>query len=243
MISDQELISKLQTLKQIAPSKEWVFSAKMQILEQNKVFAPVMQSEGQGILHILQSFLYNRRIAYSFAVLLLLVFGGYALSPITELKNTDNKPSVALLAAEAELKNNFKIMAEKSENLALAIEREPQRIESAIAETKVAVKNVTESIRKEPELTNTIASEVSKSRTYLTIAGEDSDLKEAADGFHKLICERMLPVLEKNAVLEEDQQLLKDIKAMYENKEYALAFENMLMLNAQIQTKIEVSGE
>lgn len=246
-MKQQELISKLQELKQIKPNANWVLLSKNQILD-----TKVHGIERVGIVKNLGNIfnvIFGRKLAYSFAAFLFIALGVYGLTNVISLQNAKNtNQPIALLAAEAELQNNFRILDEKSKNLMEVIEKEPGKVNVAIQETKVAVESVTESIKKEPMLSKKVALEVSKNRTYLNIAGND-ELDKEYDNLFKTASEQLLEDLKNVALPEERKEFLDKIsvdytKGLYEGK-YSVLLEDILMFNAglMIENSVGKSGE
>ena len=243
-MTQQELISKLQELKQIKPNADWVLLSKNQILSTKAHrIEPIGNAKNIGNIF---NVIFGRKLAYSFATFLFLAVGAYGLANIISLQNAKdtNQPAIALLAAEAELQNNFRVLEEKSKNLMEVIEKEPGKVDMAIQETKVAVENVTDSIKKEPLLSKKAALEVSKNRTYLNIAGNDA-LDEEYDNLFKTASLQLLEDL-KNVVLPDDRKEFLDkiskdyTEGLYEGK-YSVLLEDILMFNASLIIENSVS--
>lgn len=231
-MEEKELISKLQTLKQIRPNQNWVVLTKNQILGQS---APVKAARPSYIPNIFD-IIFQRKLAYAMAVLLIVLIGAYSLVNFISFQQVNNS-KIALLAAEAELKNNFRIMGETSKSLKEAIESEPQKIDQAVEEAKVAVKNTTELIKKEPSLAKTVAAEAVKNRTYLNIAGRE-DFNEVNDAFYKTTLEALFDYYEEVSMLQEQRQAFELIRDSYNKGEIVPAVGLELILQV-----VNSSGE
>lgn len=213
----QELIKKLQSLKQVKPRENWVLFNKNQILSASHQEYTTAKTDYVRSLGNMFEIVFRGKLAYSFslAVILFIAIGTYAL---VSMQKANSNSNVALLAAEAELRSNFTIMAEKSKNLAKVIESEPQKVDKAIEETKIAVEKVTESIKKDPSLAKTVASETMKNRTYLNIIGRD-DLAEANDTLYSTTLDTLFNYYEDVTMPQEQHEALELIKDSYKKGE------------------------
>jgi len=240
-MTEQELIFKLQALKQIKPSTNWVASAKMSILEsgitENKTVAqPSYVSTLSNVFALIYG---KKKLAYSFAVLLFVftgIYGAMQFSSLQQAKVAVKNSTVALLAAQIELEGNVSILKEKSRSLADTPKDQPESINLAAKEVESVVKNLTESIKKDPQLAKAVALDINNNKTLLSVVGS-SELKEASDDLYKTIDEQMIADLEKTTLTESLQKTLVTIKNLYNEKKYASALESILLLGASIESK------
>jgi len=221
-MTEQELITKLQSLKQIKPRENWVLFTKNQILNNNSQEHTLENTNYLKAFGNMLGIVFGGKFAYSLAVLLFVAFGLYTF---VSLQKDNNNSAIALLAAEAELKNNLTIMAEKSRNLVEAIESEPQKVEQAIEETKTAVKNATESVKnatesvkEDPSLMEVVALETIRNRTYLNVAGRE-DLKETNEEFYNMTLKALFEYYGEKTITEDQEKELESIKNSHEKGE------------------------
>jgi len=219
-MTEQELIQKLQSLKQIKPRENWVLFTKNQILNNNIQEEIINKANYAKVFNNVLDVIFSRKLsfAYSFLALLLVLVGTYSFLGIYPLQKIK-------MDAETELKNNFKIMAEKSQNLAAAIENEPQKVEQAIEETKTAVKNATESVKnatesvkEDPSLMEVVALETIRNRTYLNVAGRE-DLKETNEEFYNMTLKALFEYYGEKTITEDQEKELESIKNSHEKGE------------------------
>lgn len=231
-MTEKELISKLKELKQIKPKESWVFSLKTNIFESNPVHSNgFKKAEYAQITPNIISLVYGKRkLAYSFAVLLFIFTGLYSFMNFYSLQQA-KIANENLLMVQAELTSNVKIFKEKSVNLAEVVKMDQmEKIDLAIEEAKIATENLTDSIKKEPSLAKTIASEISNNKTYLNVAGSEY-LQETSNDLYKTIDEQLINDLKKATLTYDQQKSLEEIVYLYDKKEYADALESILMLN------------
>ncbi len=230
-MTQEELILSIKSLKHIKPRENWVVFTKSRILSHSNKDYEVIKTNSAFFLGNIFEVFFTRKLAYSLVAILLVAAGAYSLINITSFQN--NK--VELLASEAKLKNDFKILEEKSKYLMETIERDPEGVDMAIEATRVAVENIADSIKEEPSLAKTVALEV-KNRTYLNVEGHD-DLKEAENGMYKNIVWPLIAGLDPTTLTKNQQQSLEEIKNLYEQKEYAVSFEKFLMLYTGLKSE------
>ncbi len=238
MISEKELISKLQELRQVKPNQNWVVFTKRQILGiEAPVKAPdeAIKPSYADIISSVFSLVFQRKLAYALAVLLFVFAGTLGFLKLMPQNNVDvaEKSPAALVAIKSDVEQ-FKI---KSKNLAEATKYNPESVPLAIEEVKEITVELIVAIKKDPQLAKEIALEVNNNKTYLDIEG-GSDLKEASDVLYKIIDEQMIKDLENTTLTESQQEALKIAKDLYDKGEYTSALENILLLNAAIGSVI-----
>ena len=239
-MTEKELISRLQTLKQIKPRKDWVILAKNQILglsakaESNFFKAKATINNKPNYREVLLNIFrmsFQRKFAYTLGAFLFIVLGvfgfiNYSLPGDQNLKVAKESPA-ALVA----IKNNVEDFKTKSKNLSEIAKFNPKDIPLAIKEVKDAAKEITDAVQKDPKLAKEIALEVNNNKTYLNVVEAD-DLKETSDILYKTIVEQMIKDLENTILTESQQETLKTIKDLYNEKRYSNALESALLLNA-----------
>ena len=77
-ITEAQLIESLKQLKEINPRKEWAVLLKTKILAEKQV-APV-QAKFAGFMSVVSSAFTSRKLAYSFAAILILIVGSFGIS-------------------------------------------------------------------------------------------------------------------------------------------------------------------
>lgn len=215
MYTEKQLISKLSQLKQIKPTKSWVFSVKMSILESDAIEskAVVRTNRGWNVSNLFGLFS-QRKLAYAFAVLLFAFIGTasflkYGLPQASNVKVANQSADNSV--AQATLQDNVKDFKTKSENLAQVLQSKSSIAPLAIKEVKEAAKTLADTIQKNPQLAKTIALDVNNSKTYLDIpaGSEGDDLKEALNTPYKALVEQLIKD-EKEMTLTHDQQMVLD---------------------------------
>ncbi|MBX4200980.1 hypothetical protein KW786_02520 [Candidatus Parcubacteria bacterium] len=237
-MEDKELIAKLQELKNIKPSNTWVLLSKQNILGNAKpVMQPAYKSTFSSVMSLVMA---QRKLAYALASILL-VFGGlvgflrYGLPQSNVPGN-----SVAVLSAQAAL-SDFKT---KSQNLAtVAGDKSPSSSRPlAVKQAKDAVKNLEETIKKDPEAAKSVALDVNNNKTLLNVTGEDEDtaeLKASENELYKTLAAQLIKDLEGETLTPGQKDQLATIKEGFNKKgaDYSVTLRDILLLKASKESK------
>lgn len=233
--TEQELISKLQLLKEVKPRENWVAFVKTQVLSGSPAEQNISKPSFAEVFGNIFKAAFERKLAYSAAVLLLVITAGAfifmkGILPGGTVLNLGQNSTASLAAA----KSNVEELKTKSRILSDLVSHNPKDVSSAAKEVKDAAQKLTEEIQKNPHLAKAVALEVNNNKTYLEIAG-GNDLKETSDVLYKTIVEQMIKDLENTTLAEGQQESLGIVKNLYEEKEYASALESILLLDIAIK--------
>lgn len=228
-MTDQELIAKLQGLKNIKPSQDWV------VLSKNHILSAILVAEKQpvykSIFSNISSLFYQKKLVYSFAVLLFLITAGVTFFEFGLSGQHENLAgqSTASSLAESALKSNVADLKSKSQSLANAVQNNSENVSLVIEEVKDATKNLKVAIQKNPGLVKIIALDVNNSKSLLDIAG-GSDLKATSDDLYKTIDDQMIADLKKTTLTKDQQGALNHIQDLYSQGKYSDALVNILLI-------------
>jgi hypothetical protein len=241
-MDDNQLISKIKSLKQIKPEDNWVALVRSQILgtearnttENNRLDSGRLFNNIFGLL-------FQKKLAYAYAAIMFALIGvsglGYLLTQ--DIKVIEESP-----AALIEIKSNLETFREKSKSFSeIAKNESPQNVSLAMKEVKDAAKNLTDAVQKNPKLARTIALEVNNNKTYLNVQG-GSDLKETSDNLCKAVIgpmiedtEKLVGDIGKESLVEGYRRSLDEIKAMQNQDGCYSALENILLLYIAVSGK------
>ena len=248
-MTEQELISRLQSLKQIKPRENWVVFAKTKIFDapvyakyaniktaRNSVFSDTLASIFQKkVAYAFAAFLFattNKKVAYAFAAFLFVVAGMFGFMKYGFFNNPANV-QVAQVSQEhlTAIKSNVEEFKTKSKILSqMTKSSDLKEIALAVKEIKDVAKELTEAIKNDSQLAKEVALDINNNKTYLDIEGE-GDLKETSDILYKTIDEQMIKDLEGATLTESQQEALKIAKKLYDEGKYSNALESILLLN------------
>lgn len=241
MMTEQELISKLQSLKKIKPRESWVVLAKSQILDhstslgaKNKVFED--KTVKSSVFSDILGMIFQRKLAYALAAFLFVVAGLFGVMKYNAPNDTTDVKIVqqsqeSLVAIKSDVED-FKA---KSKNLSQIAQSNSQDITLAVKEVKEAANELTKAIKNDPQLAKEVALDINNNKTYLDIAGGD-DLKETSDILYKTIDEQMIKDLENTTLTESQQKALNIAKDLYNERKYSSALESILLLDMSMKS-------
>ncbi len=244
-MTQKQLISKLQELKQVKPRKDWVLLAKMDILGlsaktesivmERKAIPQIQPSYKWNFSNIL-GLIYQRKFAYAFAVFLFIFMGMFGIAQYTlpgdmlfSVKKMTEQ-SQASLIGESNIKNNFENLKKRSQDLAQAVkDKKDGNISFAIKEVRDATSSLNDAIAKDPKLAKEFAVEIKDNKTLLdNIGGED--LKQTSDTLYKTIDSQMIADLQNTSLTESQQKTLTEINDLYNQGKYFDALEKILLI-------------
>lgn len=208
-ITEKQLIESLSQLKEIKPRKEWAVLLKSQILSEREV-APV-QAKSVGIMDIFQTVFSQRKLAYSFAVVLLLIFGAFGATRLLSDGNAERqvalKQNVAAISTKiTELTKDLNADSFKDVASAKKLADGVQTIKKLQAKTFADMPGTPE----EKSLTDAIAS-IDNTLAPL-VKNEINDLN--------------------NTTLTDAQKnILTNVQKLYDQGKYAEALEEILLIN------------
>ncbi|OGN03617.1 MAG: hypothetical protein A2655_03430 [Candidatus Yanofskybacteria bacterium RIFCSPHIGHO2_01_FULL_43_42] len=233
MMTEQELISRLQSLKQIKPRENWVVFAKTKIFD-----APVyakyanIKTARNSVFSDTLASIFQKKVAYAFAAFLFVVAGMFGFMKYGFFNNPANV-QVAQVSQEhlTAIKSNVEEFKTKSKILSqMTKSSDLKEIALAVKEIKDVAKELTEAIKNDSQLAKEVALDINNNKTYLDIEGE-GDLKETSDILYKTIDEQMIKDLEGATLTESQQEALKIAKKLYDEGKYSNALESILLLN------------
>lgn len=240
-MNEKQLIAKIQELRQIKPRQEWVVLVKAQILGNNVAENKWEKDKARNvsILDIFRSLIFQRRLAYSLAIIVLVIIGmfGFAqytvpgdlLFPVKKITEQSQTPLEIAISRSDDLVKVAK--TNKLQNL-------PPAIREFQASISQAAKNLTEEVdKKDSRAIKEIAFQVKKledNKKQLETLGIDlseaQETKELNDALAPLV-EREIEDLEKATLTDDQQKTLDEIKDLYKQGNYSDALEKVLLIN------------
>src|SRR3989344_1645646 len=234
-MEDQELIFKIQQLKQIKPRKDWAVLSKSQIFGNNISDVKVNKAIHTGFsLNPFKAY-FGRRHVYSLAAFLFISAGlvGFMKYGSFQDVKVSQKSIASLPSTESALKNsNVEELKLKSQNLINVTKNKPQDFALAIKEIKTATNNLTEAIKNDPKLAGEVAMEVKNNGTLLSVVSE-TELEQASDALYKTIDEQMIKDLETTTLTEDQKIIFSEAKDLFEQAKYSVVLEKILLINSR----------
>lgn len=241
-ITQEQLISQVKLLKEIKPRKEWAVLLKSEILagDQETVKIPAQKVGVWDLIGNLNfGFGASRKLAYSFAAFLFVIFGAFGfveytmpgdlLFPVKKIA----EQSQAALTGQSGLEQGVTILHNRINDLALvAKEGRKNNISSAINEVKenasYLAKNLGSGSVKNQQTLKEIAVSL---KTLANVPGTDlAENPEVVNLYQRVVVNQIVD-LEKSTLTNEQKQILEEVKQLYADGQYIDALEKILLIN------------
>jgi len=247
-ITQKQIIESLKQMKEIKPRQEWAILLKSQILapKQVEIEVPVKQKtilrqgyareKSVGILDIISSVFFQRKLAYSSALALFLIVGifGFAqytipgdlLFPLKEV----TEQSTAALTGHTTLNQDVANLNNSINNLA-QVNKDgrkdtiPSAISKINASASVLANNLINNSVQDPQKLNEISQTLNK--TLADIPG--TDLTETS-GVQDLL-QALIADYQKTTMTDDQKDTLTEAKDLYNQGKYTDALEKILLIN------------
>lgn len=227
-ITEENLISQVKMLKNIEPRKEWVSLLKSQIIE----------TKSASILDILSAVFFQKRLAYAFAVLAIMVVGvlgfaqytvpGDALFPIKKLA----EQSQANLMGKTTINKEIANLSNRINDLAqVAKDGKTENFPAVMAEIESNASELAKGLKNETADVFAIKEIVASLRTLADVPGADLSENQDVKDLYEAVVFSQIADLEKTTLTEEQQDALDEAKVLYDEGKYAQALEKVLMIN------------
>ncbi len=247
-MTEEQIIAKLQTLKNIKPRENWVVFAKANIFGSEAVaFQPVKKPGFKEILSGMFGLTLQRKFIYSFTTIALMFAGVFGFAQYTlpgdmlfEVKKITEQ-SQAALVRESDVKSNVETFKKRSHDLSLVVKNNKGGNKvSAIREVKDAAKNLALAIKKDTALAKEVALEIQNNQTLLAVLSEE-DLKETSGDLIKVVTIQLAGDLEaKIEKTETEAAFLAEIQLLVKAGKYQEALEKILLINEKEPTDKEI---
>lgn len=239
-MTEKDLIKKIRELKQIQPKKDWVVLTKSQIFGK--------QREQFSLVESLRLILYYKP-AYAGVLAILILFGLFGFSQnslpgdlLYPLKKITEKSQAVFVSEDEKPKYQLEIANKRLEELnKVATTNQVKNLASAIEEYQISVSRAAEDLKKikEPEKAKEVVIEIKKleaikQKVEKVLATKiDADGEENGDSIQELYktpAEVLIQDSEKRTLSEENQEILKEAKELYQAGSYSAALEKILLI-------------
>lgn len=235
MRSETELIKKIQKLREVKPSKNWVVLTKNQILGEEFVpeASPKMSFWG----------LFQYKYSFASLVIILVLLGTFTFAQdalpgdfLYSLKKVGEKARVSFLPEEEKPHLQLEYANEKLESLVKVVQAQnTKKVAPIIEEYQANVSEAAKSLNKISKLdvgeivqkTRKIEENKQKIEALGIIVGETEELNNAL----AQIVEGQIEDLKKASLSEKQEEFLLEIEEDYEEKNYSEALEKILFLS------------
>ena len=227
--TEKQLISKLQELRQIKPSNDWVVFTKEQVFGKEKTrpefsFISFIKEIQKG-----ERFVFQHKPAFAFALSLLILIGvfGFAQNSVPgdslfSLKKITEKSQAVFVSERNQAKYDLEMAGKRLDDLfKIAEENEVKNLAPAINEYQESISKAVESLAKaeNSDIIEEIANIEQKVKTLGILGIEIGNIQEE---IYKIYVEREMNDLEG--------EILEQVQQDYEAGDYYDALEKILLL-------------
>lgn len=241
-MTEKQLISKIQKLKNVKPDPNWVFFTKERILGREKKpessFLAFIKEIQKG-----ERFVFAHKPAFAFITCLLILIGlfGFAQNSVPgeslfTLKRITEQGQSVFIPKKDQTKHSLEIANKRLDDLTkIAEKNEVKKLAPAINEYQETVSKAAENLAKEesPEAIKEIAGvikELEQKEEQVKSLGIEIGENEELKSVLAQIVENEIKDLENRSLTEEQEESLAEIKLDYEQGEYSKALEKILIL-------------
>lgn len=231
--TEKQLISKLQELRQLKPSNDWVVLTKEQIFQEEK----------SKKLNLFFEFLFQHKPAFASLLVLAILFGLFGFvqksvpgDTLYSLKKIAEKSQAVFISKKAQPRRDLELANKRLDDLTkIAEANQTQKLAPAIKEYQESVSQAAESLAKaEPENVKGIVEEIKKleekGKKIKALGIEIGNGEKLEELLYAKIVERQIEDFEGQVLSEEKQEILAEVKEDYENVNYKEALEKILLL-------------
>jgi uncharacterized protein YoxC len=250
-ITQKQLIESLKQFKEIKPRKEWAVLLKSQILAPStkvlvrvekkhvELEVPVKQAKSVGIMDVLSSVFFQRKLAYAFAVVLFLIVGVFGFARYTvpgdmlfSIKKISEQ-SQAALTGQSGLKQDVATLSNRINDLAqVAKDGRTDNIPSAISEINADLSKLAKNLKNNPvNNPQTIKDIASSLKTLADVPGTDLSENQDVKDLYQTVVQSQIADLQKTTLTDDQKNTLAEAQDLYNQGKYTDALEKILLIN------------
>ena len=238
--TEKHLISKLQELRQIRPSNDWVVFTKEEVLGKEKTrpefsFISFVKEIQRG-----ERFVFRHKPAFAFALAMVVLIGvfGFAQNSVPgdslfSIKKITEKGTEVFVSEKNQAKYDLEMAGKRLDDLTkIAVENEVKNLAPAINEYKESVSKAAGSLATMGSVKE-IVEEIKKleeKEEQVKSLGIEIGESEELDSVLAKIVEIEIEDLEGKTLIEEKEEVLAEVKQDYEAGDYFQALEKILLL-------------
>ena len=222
-ISEKQLIESLKQLKEIKPRKEWAVLLRSQIVTE-QVQEPV-RAESANFISAFSSTFFQKKMAYSFAAVLILAAGVFGLSRLLPAGQLPQK-NIASLTQQATLQQNVEALNSKINSLAASSKANKVAINDIDKNVSALAKTLKANPVKDSQTLKSIANSL-KTLADVTGKGADFTADPNVQALYQTVVESQIADLQKTTLTQDQQKILAQAQGLYKKGDYSGALEKI----------------
>jgi len=245
--TEKQLISKLQELRQIKPSNDWVVFTKEEIFGSSVAEARKEKTSPEfsfiSFIKEIQRgerFVFRHKPAFAMLVVFIVLIGvfGFAQNSVPgdslfSLKKMTEKGTSVFVSGKDQAKHDLEMAGKRLDDLTkIAQENEVKNLAPAINEYKESVSKAAESLatmESVKEIIEEIKKLEEKEEKVKSLGIEIGESEELHSALAKIV-EMEINDLEEKILSEDKEEILAEVKQDYEAGNYSEALEKVLLL-------------
>jgi hypothetical protein len=205
-ITEKQLIESLSQLKEIKPRKEWAVLLKSQILAEPASVKDFGVAK-VGFWDVVSSMLFQRKMAYSFAAVLLLIAGAFGLAKLLPNEVALQKQTASITAPATKV-------AQADPKVIAGIKNLNQALKSNPVHDAKAIQNIASSLK-----------------TLADVPGSNLTANPDMQDLYKTVVAQQILDLQKTSLTNDQKKILDDTVHLYNTGKYSDALEQILLIN------------
>ena len=236
-ITQKKLIESLKQMKEIKPRQEWASLLKSQILADlpasatPKALQAGKKADFAGFMNTFSSVFSQRKLAYSFAAILLLVAGAFGLVKLFPSGGVVTQ--TASLTQQTPLSQNVVAFNSNINDLAAAAkDGKTNNMPSAISKVGANASKLAKSLKANPtQDPQTIKELASSLKTLADVPGTDLSQNTDMQDLYQTVVQNQISDLQKATLTVDQQTTLKLAEDLYGQGKYEDALTQILLIN------------
>ena len=232
-MTEKDLIKKLRSLNQIKPNQDWVVLNKAEmfgggvnkVVENNHTF---VYNYKNIFINLYRFFISQKRLAYSFAVLVFVIAGGFLIN-LNNMQNNSAVPEKVSVKNDSVAIDKFHALKQKSQSLAEVVVNGENTDILAVNEIKSATRDLTEAVQNDSSIAKEVALQVKNDKALASIFSQE-ELKSSSDDLYRALDEQMIADLESSSLTQEQQDSLSEAKEIFKEGDFYGALEVILTI-------------
>ena len=231
-MTHEDIISKLQALKQVKPNQSWVAFSRKELFASGTVNTPVY-GYGEMVSNVV-GLLYQKKFAYAFAALFVLVTGSFGFVQYGSMGIPANQQVASIIAPSDPVKAIIADFQAKSNDLAEAVKT--GNTAAAVQGVKDASRNLAQVLQSNPAAAKEIAIGIKESETLLSVIGNE-DVKLTSSNLYAVLSQQMLEDVSRMALSSDQRRSLDEAIVLYQQEKYGDVLEVLLLISGADSTK------
>ena len=207
---------------------------KSQILLENKAEVKATEHPARFaiFMNTVSSVFSQRKFAYSFAVILLLIFGAFGLMKLVPSEKASPKLTAAL-TGQSSVKKNVVALNSKINDFAQAAKTgKTNNVPSAINAINANAKDLAQSLKNSPtQDAATLKDIASGLKTLADVSGTDLTANPDVRDLYQTVVQGQIADLQKTTLTDNQKKTLSDAEGLYGQGKYADALEKLLLIS------------